>query len=130
MILLTAATAGASTCGGGCGRVPGSDPRGSTTTINREPAMAGQIQVATPQTLNISIDNFTFTPAQLTVPTGSKVVWINHDDVPHTIVSNTKAFKSKALDTDDRFEHVFDAPGNYPYFCSVHPHMTAMIIVK
>jgi plastocyanin len=130
MILLTAATTCVGACGGGCGRVPGSDPRGSTTTVTREPAMASQIESAAPQTLQIAIDNFTFTPAQLTVPTGSKVTWINHDDVPHTIVSTTKAFKSRALDTDDRFEHVFDAPGTYPYFCSVHPHMTAVIIVK
>jgi plastocyanin len=130
MILLTAATAGVSACGGaGCNRVPGSDPRGSTT-INHEPAMASQIQAAAPQTLNISIDNFTFTPAQLTIPAGSKVIWTNRDDIPHTIVSDTKAFRSKALDTDDHFEHLFETAGTYPYFCSIHPHMTGTIIVK
>ena len=135
MILLTAATAGVGACGGagGCNRVPGSDPRGSTT-INHEPAMAAQMetaapQAAAPQTLNISIDNFTFTPAQLTIPAGSRIVWINRDDAPHTVVSDTRIFSSKALDTDDRFEHVFTTPGTYPYFCSIHPHMTAQVIV-
>jgi len=90
--------------------------------------MAGQIETA-PQTREISIDNFTFTPARLTVPAGTKVVWVNHDDVPHTVVSNTRAFKSPALHTHDRFEHTFTTPGTYPYFCSIHPHMTAEIIV-
>jgi plastocyanin len=92
--------------------------------------LAGQSEPAAPQTRQVSIDNFTFSPAQLTVPAGSKVVWVNHDDVPHTVVSNAKAFASKALDTDEQFVHVFAAAGTYPYFCSVHPHMTGQIIVK
>jgi plastocyanin len=114
MILLAAAGAGA--CGG-CQPVPGSTPR-------------GQSEIAAPQTRQVSIDNFTFTPAELTVPAGSKVMWVNHDDVPHTVVSNAKAFASKALDTDDQFVHVFPSAGTYPYFCSVHPHMIGQIIVK
>jgi len=65
-----------------------------------------------------------------TIPAGSKVIWTNRDDIPHTIVSDTKAFRSKALDTDDHFEHLFDTPGTYPYVCSIHPHMTGAIIVK
>jgi plastocyanin len=127
MILLTATTAGACACCSGCGPIPGSDPRGSTT-LTREPTMAGQLEPA-PQTREISIDNFTFTPARLTIPAGSKVVWVNHDDVPHTVVSDSRAFKSPALDTDDHFEHTFTTPGTYAYFCSIHPHMTAEIIV-
>jgi plastocyanin len=78
----------------------------------------------------VAIDNFTFTPAQLDVPVGAKVVWVNRDDVPHTVVSNAKLFASKALDTDDQFSHVFAAAGTYPYFCGVHPHMTGQIVVK
>jgi plastocyanin len=129
MILLAAAGAGACGGAGGCQPVPGSAPRGSTT-VNGEPPLAVQSEPAAPQTRQVSIDNFTFSPTQLTVPAGSKVVWVNHDDVPHTVVSNDKAFASKALDTDDQFVHVFTAAGTYPYFCSVHPHMTGQIIVK
>jgi len=127
MILLAAAGAGA--CGGGCQPIPGSDPRGSTAGSGAHP-LAVQSEVPAPQTRQISIDNFTFSPAQLTVPAGSSVVWVNHDDVPHTVVSNDKAFASKAMDTDDKFVHVFTAAGTYRYFCSVHPHMTGQIIVK
>jgi plastocyanin len=128
MILLAAAGAGA--CGGGgCQPVPGSEPRGSTA-INGERPLAVQSETTSPQMRQISIDNFTFSPAQLIVPAGSTVAWVNHDDVPHTVVSNEKAFASKAMDTDDKFVHIFTAAGTYSYFCSVHPHMTGQIIVK
>ena len=78
----------------------------------------------------ITIDNFSFSPATLTVPTGTTVHWTNHDDIPHTIVSDDKAFKSKALDTDEQFTYTFTKPGTYSYFCSLHPKMTAKIVVQ
>jgi plastocyanin len=81
-------------------------------------------------TRQVAIDNFSFTPGELTVPVGTKVVWVNHDDVPHTVVSTARDFKSKALDTDDQYSRVFASAGTYPYFCSVHPHMVGQIIVK
>jgi plastocyanin len=80
----------------------------------------------------VMIDNFTFTPRELTVPVGTRVTWVNRDDVPHTVTDAAKPrrFDSGTLDTDDTFDHVFRTPGTYPYFCAVHPHMTAQIIVK
>ena len=77
----------------------------------------------------VSIDNFTFAPAQLTVKVGTTVTWTNHDDIPHTVVSAGK-FRSKTLDTDDSFSFTFTAAGDYKYFCSLHPHMTGMIKVE
>ena len=85
---------------------------------------------AAPTTPQVSIDNFIFNPAEITVPVGTTVTWVNRDDVPHTVTADDKQFHSTALDTDDRFTHVFSTPGTYPYFCSVHPHMTGRIIVK
>jgi plastocyanin len=82
------------------------------------------------QSQDVAIDNFSFNPHTLTVAPGTIVTWVNRDDVPHTVTANGKAFDSKALDTDDRFSHAFTAPGIYPYFCAVHPHMTGQIIVK
>jgi plastocyanin len=80
----------------------------------------------------VVIDNFAFEPKTLTVDPGTEVVWVNHDDEPHTVVysGEAKLFKSPALDTDDKFSFVFKAPGTYTYYCSVHPHMTATIIVR
>jgi plastocyanin len=80
----------------------------------------------------VVIDNFRFEPRQLTVAAGTRVTWVNRDDVPHTATSmaRPKVFDSKALDTDQQFSHVFTTPGRYEYFCAVHPHMRGEIVVK
>ena len=78
----------------------------------------------------VKIGNFTFGPQELTVKSGTKVIWTNEDDIPHTVTSSTLAFKSKALDTDDSFSFTFTTPGSYKYFCSLHPHMTGTIVVQ
>lgn len=80
----------------------------------------------------VYIDNFTFSPATLTVRAGARVTWTNRDDEPHTVTSsgNPRAFASGALDTDGMFSFTFDKPGTYPYYCAIHPHMTGVIIVK
>lgn len=111
----------------------------AVTFINPVQAQGGSdapLTVASPYnaaagTRTITIDNFSFMPAPMTVPVGTTVTWINHDDVPHTIVSeDQQSFKSKALDTDEKFSHTFDKPGTYSYFCSIHPKMVAKIIVE
>lgn len=78
----------------------------------------------------VTIDNFGFTPATLTVPAGTTVTSANRDDVPHTVVSTDKKFASQALDTDERFSYSFTDPGSYEYYCSLHPRMTAKVIVQ
>jgi plastocyanin len=78
----------------------------------------------------VTIDNFTFEPQRLTVRVGTTVTWVNQDDIPHALASNTKVFKSQALDTDDKFSFTFATPGVYDYFCSIHPHMTGTIVVE
>jgi len=78
----------------------------------------------------INIDNFSFMPAALTVPAGTKVVWTNHDDIPHTVVERSQKFKSKGLDTDDSFSYTFTEAGTYEYFCGLHPKMVGKIIVE
>jgi plastocyanin len=81
-------------------------------------------------TAEVKIDNFSFGPATLTVAPGTTVTWVNHDDIPHTVVSTESAFKSKVLDTDEKFSFTFTKAGTYPYFCSIHPKMTATVVVK
>ena len=85
-----------------------------------------------PPTMEVKIDNFSFGPAALTVPVGTTVTWTNRDDIPHTVVStdDPKIFKSKVLDTDEKFSFTFSKAGTYPYFCSVHPKMTGKVIVQ
>ena len=81
-------------------------------------------------TAEVKIDNFVFGPAAITVPVGTTVTWINHDDIPHTVVGTERVFKSKVLDTDEKFSFTFTKPGEYPYFCSIHPKMTGKVIVQ
>ncbi len=78
----------------------------------------------------ITIDNFTFTPKELTVAVGTTVKWVNHDDIPHTIVEKKTTFRSKALDTDDSYSFTFTSAGTFDYFCGLHPHMVGQVIVK
>jgi plastocyanin len=92
------------------------------------PAVSAAAQPAGP---TVRIDNFVFGPEALTVTVGTTVTWVNQDDIPHTVVANDKqTFKSKVLDTDERFSFTFTKPGEYGYFCSLHPHMVGKVIVK
>ena len=79
----------------------------------------------------ISIDNFAFSPGEITIGAGETVVWTNRDDIPHTVTSADapRAFKSGALDTDGTFSHRFDRAGRFGYFCSLHAHMQGVVVV-
>lgn len=79
----------------------------------------------------ITIDNFAFNPRSLTITRGNTVTWLNHDDVPHRIKSSDDRFRgSGVLDTRASYAATFSKPGEYPYFCSIHPTMTARIVVS
>jgi plastocyanin len=78
----------------------------------------------------VKIDNFSFAPGNITIAAGATVTWTNNDDVPHVVSSDDKSFRSKALDTDDRFSYTFTKPGTYTYYCAIHPKMTAKVVVQ
>ena len=96
------------------------DSRGFTASAEEAPTSSTEVK----------IDNFSFGPAALTVAAGTTVTWTNRDDIPHTVVSEDKVFKSKVLDTDEKFSFTFTKPGTYSYFCSVHPKMTGKVVVQ
>lgn len=108
----------------------------SVETVNggavAEPAAQAATQAAAlaGKVVEVKIDNFSFSPQTLTIAAGTTVIWTNRDDIPHTVVSDDKVFKSKVLDTDEKFTYTFDKAGTFPYFCSVHPKMTAKVIVQ
>jgi plastocyanin len=89
---------------------------------------AGQDSKGT--TVDVKIDNFSFSPATITIPAGTTVKWTNRDDIPHTVVNDDQKFQSKALDTDESYSYTFTKRGTYPYFCSIHPKMTGKVIVQ
>ena len=82
------------------------------------------------QTAEVFIDNFSFSPATIAVKAGTSITWTNRDDIPHTVVADDKSFKSKVLDTGEKFTFTPTKPGTYPYFCSVHPKMVAKLVVE
>jgi plastocyanin len=85
---------------------------------------------AVPSTVDIDIAKFAYGPKEITVQPGTKIVWTNHDETPHTVTSKDKSFASKGLDTDDKFEHTFAGEGDFTYICTVHPYMTGVVHVR
>ena len=81
-------------------------------------------------TVDVNIAKFAYGPKEVTITPGTKIVWINHDETPHTVTSNDKSFASKGLDTDDKFEHTFASEGDFGYICTVHPFMTGVVHVR
>jgi plastocyanin len=109
-----------------CGLSAWSALKPADNTGIAQPAAAGGANSA----IEVNIDNFAFTPAVITVKAGTQITWVNHDDIPHTVDSTEGKFKSGALDTNDKFEFRFTQPGEYAYYCRVHPKMTGKIIVQ
>jgi plastocyanin len=77
----------------------------------------------------IEIRDMRFTPAELTIAPGTRVTWINEDNQPHTVTDRGRAFHSAALDTKERFSYTFARPGEFAYFCTIHPMMVGRIVV-
>ena len=95
---------------------------GSTSvTANDQPSAANAA---------VKIDNFVCGPQTVTVPVGTTVTWTNSDDIPHTAVSTDGVFKSKVMDTDEKFSYTFTNAGTYSYYCSIHPKMTGKVVVQ
>jgi plastocyanin len=100
---------------------------GEASLAQSQPAAAASPQA---KTAEVKIDNFKFGPEALTVPVGATVTWTNRDDIPHTVVSTEGWFKSKVMDTDEKFTFTFAKAGTYDYFCSIHPKMVGKVIVQ
>jgi plastocyanin len=104
----------------------------NTNAISRVAAAARQNDIETMSSADeatVTIDNFTFKPDVLSIKPGTKVTFVNHDDIPHLIVDAAGKFKSKVLDTDDSFSMTFATAGDVTYFCGLHPHMKGKITV-
>ena len=104
---------------------------GAAVLSASEPASAA---AGSPETTasaaEVKIDNFAYTPGVITMKVGTEVAWINHDDIPHTVDSTQGKFKSAALDTDNKFQFRFTEPGEYPFYCRMHPKMTGKVVVQ
>ena len=92
-------------------------------------AGAGKAVRADPPAVAVNIDNFAFSPATITIKSGTVVTWTNRDDIPHVVLVTALKLRSKVMDTDGRFSFTFANPGAFAYFCSIHPHMTGKVVV-
>src|SRR3984957_1186433 len=102
-----------------------------TATITFQPAPLRVAAASAPaEKAEVKIENFNFSPAALKVKAGTQITWTNGDDIPHTVVSDGQAFKSKVLATGEKFTFTADKPGTYSYSCSIHPNMTGKVVVE
>lgn len=79
---------------------------------------------------HVAISQFTFQPAVVSVAAGDSVTWVNEDAEEHTVTATDRSYTSAGLEPAETFSHRFTAPGTYQYFCALHPHMTATVVVK
>jgi plastocyanin len=113
LILLSAIVAFAVACAG-------DDPQATTTSALPDPG---------PDRYAVVMESFAFTPAELTVPVGATVVWTNRHAANHDVVATDGLFRSPLFGTGETYSFTFTEPGEYPYFCSIHPSMQGKIIV-
>ena len=131
---IQALTAAAALCGAMCASCDHSPrPMADAGSHQHAPDVSPPVNLKpeTDGSFHIGIDNFSYRPAHAIVPAGARVVWVNNDDIPHTVTSPSKprVLDSKAMDTDEKFEFTFSQPGTFAYFCAIHPRMTGEIVV-
>jgi plastocyanin len=80
--------------------------------------------------MTVSIQDFFFSPDQMTVAPGTTVTWTNEAQTPHTTTADDGTWDSGTMEQGDDFSFTFDDPGTYTYHCSIHPDMTATITVS
>ena len=102
----------------------------ATVLLARSPNISANTQQPVSAIAEVKIDNFSFRPGTLIVTVGTTVTWTNRDDIPHMVVGTDGVFKSKVLDTNEKFSYTFTKPGIFPYFCSIHPKITGKVVVR
>jgi plastocyanin len=101
---------------------------GGVTHAATKPAAAAPAAPAA--TSAITIDNFSFSPAAITVKAGTTVTWTNRDEEPHSVVSSEEPMRSPTLAGNaNTFSHTFAKPGTYHYNCGIHPFMQGTVEV-
>jgi plastocyanin len=108
---------------------------GKTATIsvgNQARKAVSQQSAATKDKIGakVSIANFAFTPAEITIAPGESVTWTNDDGAPHGLVYEDGAKGTDVLLPGASFSRQFDRPGTYDYSCAVHPYMTGRVVAR
>lgn len=94
-------------------------------------AAAPPTSVPTPQApVNLGIASFAFAPEAVSASPGQTIIWTNNDRVRHTVTSVDKLWDSRPIAPGQSFSVTLDRASTYAYYCAIHPHMTAKIIVR
>jgi plastocyanin len=87
---------------------------------------------ATPGANEVFIQGMAFTPGSITVAANTTITWTNKDGVSHTVTSDTgvtPSFDSGTINPNKTWSHLFATSGTFPYHCTIHPNMTATVVV-
>ncbi len=84
----------------------------------------------TPGTNEVWIQGMAFNPSAITVTAGTTITWTNKDGFAHTVTSNTGLFDSGTINSNGTYSHLFATAGTFPYHCTIHPSMTASVVVN
>jgi plastocyanin len=116
-----AGTTSTTTKGYGYGYSNSGSTTSTATTAISDPTMTVTI-------ITDSSGNFAFSPAKLTIPVGTTVIWKNTTAAPHTVTGGS--FGSAMINPGGTYTFTFNSSGRFAYHCSIHPYMTGMVIVK
>lgn len=129
-----AALLGAAACAGpapasNAAAPPSTSDSMSGMTAPATTADTAPVRTNTVRTNTVSIKNFAFSPATVTVSVGTTVTWTNDDQDAHTVTATDHTFGSQPMNPGATYHFTFTKPGTYSYLCTIHPFMTATVVV-
>ena len=107
----------------------GFEPRSVAAASAAAPSAAAPSEAPAAGGDAVTIANFAFGPASLSVAAGTTVTWTNDDTAAHTATADDGSFDSSSIAPGATFSQAFDTAGTFAYHCSIHPNMTATIEV-
>jgi plastocyanin len=127
--MITVALVGVAVLAGACSSGASSSSSSTTTGSGGSNSEGGS--ASTGGSATITIQNFSFSPAKVTVTPGEKVTVTNKDSVAHTVTANDKKFNTGDIEPGKTVTFTApSSPGSYPYICTIHQYMTGMLTVK
>ncbi len=109
---------------------PSSGSYGATATATPAQAPAAGASPAGGQQVEVEVFNFGFRPAEITISPGTTVVWVNTSPTTHTVTDKERRWDSGFMQQGQRYQMTFETPGEYAYWCLLHPNMEGKVIVR
>jgi len=131
LLLLLAACGSSPATGASGGSTPTAAPTATPTPVPTTAPTQAPTATASTGGTSVTIASYAFSPQSLTIKVGTKITWTNNDGVAHTVTSdNHTTFNSGPISPGSTYSFTFTKAGTYTYHCSIHPTMTATIVVQ